>query len=167
MNDEQKTCLWIGIAVIVLMAIFPPTRRGAVRYPAGIRHPGRPQEILWVKPGYTLLFAAKVSEIGFGKLFLQWAVAAVVTAALIYTHKTKKDNKKQKICLLIGIVVIVLMAIFPPAGKGLAFFFTAKAEEIEYAQLLIQCSVVSAITAGLFYTLRDKKDKKLSDNQKQ
>ena len=93
MNDRQKICLWLGIAVIVVMGIFPPTRRGAVRYPAGIRHPGRPQEILWVKPGYTFLFTAKASEIGFDKLFLQWAVAAVVTGGLIYAFKDKKDQK--------------------------------------------------------------------------
>ena len=99
-------------------------------------------------------------------MFLQWAVAAVVTGGLIYAFKDKKDNKKQKICLLIGIVVIVLMAIFPPANKGLAFFFTAKSQEIKYAQLLIQCIVVAAITAGLIYALRDKKDKKQKDEQK-
>ena len=67
--------------------------------------------------GYTFLLTAKTSNIEFGKLIVQWAVAALVTAALIYTHKTKKDNKKQKICLLVGITIIVLMAIFPPADK--------------------------------------------------
>ena len=83
------------------MVIFPPTRRGyepAVRYPAGFRYPGRPQEILWVKPahyGYTFLFIAKASEIGFDKLFLQWAVAAVVTGGLIYAFKDKKDQKPK------------------------------------------------------------------------
>jgi len=76
-------------------------------------------------------------------------------------------NDKQKTCLRIGIAIIALMAIFPPAVKRLASFFTAKAEEIEYAQLLVQCIVVAAITTGLIYTLRDKRDKKPTANQKQ
>jgi len=72
-------------------------------------------------------------------------------------------NDEQKTCFWISIAVSTLMAIFPFADKGLGFFFTAKAEEIEYAQLLIQCSVAAGITADLIYTLRDKK---LTANQK-
>jgi hypothetical protein len=84
------------------MVIFPPTRRGyepAVRYPAGLRYPGRPQEILWVKPahyGYTFLFTAETSDVGFDKLFVQWAVVAVITASLIYILKSKKPKDEQK-----------------------------------------------------------------------
>lgn len=170
MNDEQKTCLWISIAVIVLMAIFPPTPHGCY-YRALYGGFGRDKEVKPLghvfHPGYTFLLVTEASNIGLGKLIVQWAVVALITGVLIYKHKGKKDNKRQEICLLIGITIIVLMAIFPPAGKGLAFFFAAKSEEIEYAQLLIQCSVVGAITAGLIYTLRDKKDKKQKDKQKQ
>jgi hypothetical protein len=170
MNDEQKTCLWIGIAVIALMAIFPPTPHGcyyrALYGGFGPKKEEPPIVDHIFHCGYTFLFTAKTSK-AFDKLFVQWAVVALITAGLIYTHKAKEDNKKQRICLLIGTAVIVLMAIFPPADKRLAFFFTAKAEEIEYTQLLIQCSVVAVITAVLFYTLRNKKDKKLTANQKQ
>lgn len=189
-NDEQKIRLWLGICVIVLMGIFPPTPRGycpAVRIPAGIRYPGRPQEIIHYEPphfGYTFLFTVKTSDIGFGKLVVQWAVVAVVTAGSIYSFRDKKDNKKQKICLWIGIAVIVLMGIFLPVGKRIisshsrtnrglvpdyktikyAFFFTAKSQEIEYGKLFGQWSIVGAVTGGLIYAFRDKK---LKDEQKQ
>ncbi len=100
MNKKQKICLWAGIAVIVLMGIFPSTRRGyepAVRIPPGIRPPpGITPQPIYVKPahyGYTFLLTAKTSEIGFDKLFVQWAVAALVTAGLIYTLRDKKDKK--------------------------------------------------------------------------
>jgi len=175
MNDEQKTCLRIGIAVIILMAIFPPTPLGcyyrALYGGFGPKKEEPPIVDYIFHCGYTFLLTAlltaKTSNIGFGKLIVQWAVTALVTAALIYTHKAKKDNKRQRICLLIGIVVIVLMAIFPSVDKGIGFFFTAKGGEIEYAQLLIQCSAVAVITAGLIYTLRDKKNVKLKNKQKQ
>ena len=100
MNKKQKNCLLIGIAVIVLMAILPPTQRGYCPggpIPPGIRPPpGITPQPIYVIPahyGYTFLFTAKVSEIGFGKLFVQWAVVAVITAGLIYTLRNKKDKK--------------------------------------------------------------------------
>ncbi|MBA7671146.1 hypothetical protein ES703_79297 [subsurface metagenome] len=101
MNWKQKICLWVGIVVIVLMGIFPPTRRGycpAVTYWPGLIQPGVPRRPLWVKPvhyGYTFLFSAEVSDIGFGKLIVQWAVVAVVTGGLIFIFGDKKDRKPK------------------------------------------------------------------------
>lgn len=99
-NKKQKNCLLIGIAIIVLMAIFPPTQRGYCPggpIPPGIRPPpGITPKPIYVIPahyGYTFLFTAKVSEIAFHKLFVQWAVVAVITAGLIYTLRDKKDVK--------------------------------------------------------------------------
>ncbi len=43
--------------------------------------------------GYTFLFTAETSNIAFNKLIMQWAVAALVTAGLIYTLRDKKDKK--------------------------------------------------------------------------
>ena len=102
MNRKQKVCMWVGIGVFVLMGIFPPTRRGycpAVTYWPGLIQPGVPRRPLWVKPahyGYTFLFSAEVSDIGFGKLIVQWAVVAVVTGGLIFTFGDKKPKDEQK-----------------------------------------------------------------------
>jgi len=102
MNRKQKILLWVGIVVIVLMGIFPPTRRGycpAVTYWPGLIQPGVPRRPLWVKPahyGYTFLFTAEASDIGFGKLIVQWAVVAVITAGLIYILKNRKPQNEKK-----------------------------------------------------------------------
>jgi len=102
-NKKQKICLWAGIAVIVLMGIFPPTRRGyepAVRIPPGIRPPpGIPSRPIYVKPahyGYTFLLTAKTSEIGFHKLFLQGAVVAVITLSLLSIFSKTESQKISK-----------------------------------------------------------------------
>lgn len=98
MNREQKICLWVGIVVIVLMGIFPPTRRGFIyeAHVGGLRHSKEER----IEPldysfhlGYTFLLTAEVSDIGFGKLIVQWAVVAVVTGGLIYKFRDKKDKK--------------------------------------------------------------------------
>jgi len=100
MNKKQKYCLWIGIVVIVLMGIFPPTRRGYFyKDHYGGFGPNKEERM---KPldysfhsGYTFLFSAEVSDIGFGKLIVQWAVVAVVTGGLIFTFGDKKDEKSK------------------------------------------------------------------------
>jgi hypothetical protein len=96
-NRKQKNCLLIGIAIIVLMAIFPPTPEGCYYRPLyGGFGPNKEERM---KPldytfhcGYTFLFTAKTSEIAFNKLFVQWAVVAVITAGLMYTLRDKKDK---------------------------------------------------------------------------
>lgn len=184
MNTKQKIYLWVGITVIAIMGIFPPTPHGYY-YEAHYGGFG-PNKEEQMKPlghsfhsGYTSLFTAKASEIALGKLIVQWSVVAVVTGGSIYSFKGKKDNKKQKICLWIGIAVIVLMAIFPPVDKRIisvysrtnrglvpdyktikyAFFFTAKSQEIEYRILFGQWCIIGAATIGLIYTFRDRKPK--------
>lgn len=99
MNDRQKICLWLGIAVIVLMGIFPPTQHGFY-YRAlygGIRHEnGKPPIVDHIfHPGYTFLFSAKASEISLNKLIIQWGIVGAVTGGLIYTFKDKKPKDGQ------------------------------------------------------------------------
>jgi hypothetical protein len=81
-----------------------------------------------------------------------------VTGGLIYRFKDKEDNRRQKICLWAGLAVIVLMGTFPPVGKGIAFFFKVKSQEIKYATLAVQWCMVGAITGSLIYAFKDKKD---------
>jgi glucose uptake protein GlcU len=116
----------------------------------------------------------EASNIGLGKLIVQWAVVALITGALIYKYEGKKDNERQEICLWIGIATIVLMGIFPPVDKPVpvgkliewSVFFTAKSWEIEYATLFGQWSIVGAITGGLIYAYKDKKHKESGGEEK-
>jgi len=87
-------------------------------------------------------------------------------------------NLGQKICLWIGIVLIVLMGIFPPwvaatpgggnyIGSGYSFILNPpnlQSEElwrcrIDFPQLMAQWSMVAVITGGLIITFKNKKTK--------
>jgi hypothetical protein len=78
-------------------------------------------------------------------------------------------NKKQKICLWIGIIVFVLMGLFPPAEKPIDHYFrTIYGMQMEYrfllhasgpiilSNLIVQWFIVSIITGGLIYSFKDK-----------
>lgn len=88
-------------------------------------------------------------------------------------------NRKQKICLWVGIIVIGLMGLYPPVQKtkyrlGDIFRTDDKTpyKVIEYtfvldtgngtvvlSNLFVQWIVVSIITGGLIYSFKDKKSK--------
>ncbi len=95
-------------------------------------------------------------------------------------------NRKQKICLWVGIVAIVVMGLFPPwvleyekqnivgswEGRRYEYRYTtepgsyswigtppARAKFVDLYRLGIQYFVVAVVTAGLIITLRDKKPK--------
>jgi len=74
------------------------------------------------------------------------------------------------VILWIGILLIVLMCLFPPwiwydRIVGYAFLFSDRtvgneiyrSAHIYFVRLLIQCAIVGLITGGLVYTLKDKK----------
>lgn len=90
MNGKQKLCLWIGIAVIVLMGLFPPwmaARPGGGDYVAG---------------GYAFILFPRdqygeplwLARIDFAQLAAQWAMVAVVTGGLIVTFADKKSRDR-------------------------------------------------------------------------
>ena len=85
-------------------------------------------------------------------------------------------NKKQKICLWIWIIVIVLMGLFPPwhtqipqrgTQKPFGYAFISAPPEVELGVystlniplLMVQWFLVSVVTGGLIYTFKDKKPK--------
>jgi hypothetical protein len=163
-NKEQKFRLWAGIVVVVLMGIFPPT-------PIGFGYVAFYGPVYYeFHSGYTFLFSARASGIAFNKLIIQWGIVGAVTFGLIYILREKKP-KKQNFCLWAGIVVIVLMGIFPPGRHGIppwmlrfkpphcgyTFLLSANASDIAFKKLIIRWGIVSAITFGLFYIFGDKK----------
>jgi multisubunit Na+/H+ antiporter MnhB subunit len=177
-NEKQRLYLWVGIVVVVLMGIFPPTQRGycpaMTFYEGVVRRRGEPLRPIGYTPahyGYTFLLSAKASDIAFNKLIIQWGIVGAVTFGLIYIFRDKKP-KKQNFCLWAGIVVIVLMGIFPPARPGIPprplvggkpvhyiFLLSAKASDIAFKKLIIRWGIVGAVTFGLFYIFRDKNPK--------
>ena len=95
------------------------------------------------------------------------AIGFVVVWIIYWIVKGFLDNKKKQIsCLWIGISVIVLMGIFPPALQQHSIYNNryVKYSFILYANgpivlrhLIVQWIVVTAITGGLIYTFRDNK----------
>jgi len=75
MNKTQLKILWIGIIIFVLMGLFPPaefhTRAGSEAN------------------GYGFIFT--VDDIAFSRLFVQWAIVAIITCGLIYSLKVDPE----------------------------------------------------------------------------
>lgn len=102
MNDKQKKCLWAGIALIVVMGLFPPwvveaqptfyaaesdgTRR-KVQDGFEYRKATRPGPYSWI--GYPPTHAKFVDLYRLG---IQYFVVAAVTSGLIVTFKDKKQQ---------------------------------------------------------------------------
>ena len=95
MNKKQKICMWLGIAVLVAMTIYPPYLQ---RWPDGQ---------LVGKGGYSFIFCPPIrssrlnrfsaySVIDIRRLHVQYFAVAVVTAGLIVTFKDKKKKGEQE-----------------------------------------------------------------------
>ena len=94
-------------------------------------------------------------------------------------------NTKQKICLWVGIVVIVFMGLYPPwisraaigsrhSDVGCEWIWAApelKSENSTYAahlnipRLCVQWFVAVVVTGGLIVSFKDKKEKKPNDEE--
>ena len=62
-------------------------------------------------------------------------------------------NRRQTIVLWVGIIIFVLMGLFPPLYSGYGFLLTHSSKVIEFEKLLIQWFTLSAGIAGLIYYL--------------
>ena len=71
-------------------------------------------------------------------------------------------NKRQMIVLSAGIIIFILIGLFPPVHSGYGFLLTNDSNAIQFQKLLIQWFILSAGVAGLIYYLRgDQKMNKL------
>ena len=90
MNGKQKICLWIGIAVIVLMSLFPPWLYTQARITE-----------VQTNAGYHFLLTPPQpqGEVGYGihldmsRLFVQWIVIIAIAAGLIVSFQEKEKGK--------------------------------------------------------------------------
>ncbi len=78
MNKTQLKVLWVGIGMFVLMGLFPPNSQKSLR----------------PRPTIAYSFILETRDVAFTHLFIQWAIVAVVTAALVYTLNVR--NKSQR-----------------------------------------------------------------------
>ena len=91
MNRKQKICLWIGIAVIVAMGIYPPWIK-----PIGdgcyVTPKPKYSFILTPSGGEHTQAGCYLGRVDTSQLFAQWLVVAVVTGGLIVTLADKKSK---------------------------------------------------------------------------
>jgi hypothetical protein len=86
MGKSRLKILWIGIIIFVLMGLFPPKESHT---PAGS-----------YADGYGFIFT--VDNIDFNRLFVQWAIVAVVTGGLIYSLKVDPELMLKIRCRLLS-----------------------------------------------------------------
>jgi len=92
MNIKQQRCVLWGVFIVVLMTIFPPVERTCLRVPGGLQF----QEPAGYGFFFTLGRAVTDEEfvgdclvlavgIDYRRLLLQWALMALIIAALSLT----------------------------------------------------------------------------------
>jgi hypothetical protein len=89
LNSQQLTAVKVGIALLVLMGIFPPWRHTFSMSLGGDRfHSERPADYYAIfappKPPEDLIAIGWTTNIDFGRLVLQWVVVAVATFGGIF-----------------------------------------------------------------------------------
>jgi hypothetical protein len=76
-------------------------------------------------------------------------------------------NKKQKVTLWCGIIILCAVLAFPPLldpmdlkEQGFAFFFSVEnpVREIDWMKMNFQNLLVAVLTGGVIYILKDKKE---------
>ena len=110
MNKKQKTCLLIGIAVIVVMGLFPPwvleyeRRHFTGNSKFEFRYTIEPGPYSWISdppyaeeksnPYSTGFTEGNAKFIDLYRLGLQYFMVAVVTAGLVITFRDEKTTKQ-------------------------------------------------------------------------
>jgi hypothetical protein len=80
MNKKQKNVMWIGIALIVVMGIFPPW---------AISDQG---SFAMLGYGFILSPPKNACHINTSHLYVQWIMVTVVTGGLVVTFMDKKKD---------------------------------------------------------------------------
>jgi len=83
MNKAQLFIMWIGIALIVLMGLFPPL---AATIHGGIEFKGY---------GFVLSRHGTGVHIYFARLLIQWFIVGIVTVGVIVTLKYHTYDEKR------------------------------------------------------------------------
>jgi len=100
MNKKQIIILWIGIAVIVLMGLFPPwlVEGHRVEYwsifaPPSHLRPVYPHDLLDEVAGTPRYESSRLNaEIVTDYLFAQWLMVTAITVGLIITFQDRRPN---------------------------------------------------------------------------
>lgn len=95
MNQKQKICMWIGIAVIVLMGLYPPwilKDTSDVSKAEGSRFGFLVPQLPYFDSEGMVWQESYAYQIHVVQLLIQWFMVAVVTGGLIVTFADKKPT---------------------------------------------------------------------------
>ena len=79
MNRTQLIIMWVGIAILVLMGLFPPGTRG----------------------GYDFILEAR--SVSLSRLIIEWSIVIMLTGGLIYSLKIDPDLMLKIPCQLLSL----------------------------------------------------------------
>ena len=107
MNKKQLITMWIGLAIVVLVTLFPPTLITSLKkeceYLAGLsfdylRVDGEDYFQKVIRPVFIFSDDTDTTEnkIQYGKLFLCQFVVSAIIGGLIVTFKDQKPKDEQK-----------------------------------------------------------------------
>ncbi len=90
MNRKQKTILWVGVAVIVLIGVFPPSKLACPRFSG--------PWLWWEKATILVLhnsiYNLRMRYVKLLNLFVEWSIVALAAGVLIYVFRDKKVQDK-------------------------------------------------------------------------
>ena len=122
MNRKQKIVLWLGIAVIVIMGIYPPwvcERRTVIGGQSVYKYTLEPGPYSWIhdppeiaettRPSYSGYTSQKTAKfIDLYRLGVQWCLVSLITGGLIFSFKGKARNREDRLDLKKGFARITL-----------------------------------------------------------
>ena len=91
MNRKQKVCLWVGVAVIVLIGLFPPSKLACPRF----KGPWLWWEKAMILVLHNSIYNLRMQYVKLLNLFAEWSIVALAAGGLIYTCRDKKIEDKS------------------------------------------------------------------------
>ena len=93
MSPKQKTILWIGIVLIVIMGLYPPWiitgswQGGQTENPGGYYFLTNPPT-----PDYKETTGIPGAKVDFSRLVIQWIIVVVIAGGLIISVRSKSNG---------------------------------------------------------------------------
>ena len=89
--------MWVGIAIVVLMGIFPPWVGFDETTPhyLGYKFLLSPPDNMWLLRHRDSINIDHVGIVDFSRLLIQWVMVSVVAVGLIITFKDKRQKDKH------------------------------------------------------------------------
>ncbi len=103
MNKRQKTLLWCGVIIILIMGLYPPwyAKNGTYRY----------------SYGYDFISDIE-GRIDVTRLVLQWLIVTIATTGLFFASgRTMSKNAKKTLKIIGGIIILSMLIMMASTGN--------------------------------------------------